>query len=819
MNQTTGELGAILRAFFAGLLLLTALSASALDYPGPDPGKARTEFKGDLLMLENEVLSCRWSTADAQLKPVQVNDKATGASIDLREYEVFQLNLGDGNTLPASAFRIMGLPTIEKLQPEPGASKLARRHSGWAITLNLTFDNNITAQWRAVLRDGANAVRQQVTFTALKEALFLRSIVMVDLPAEGVEPSGAVPGLPLISGNLFFAYEHPNSVYPLTPGQGRNLALRKPAKASGRFKGYLPELAVDGDLSVKSHWGAMHLPVWLQVDLENTQTINTVRIINYYADERYYQYRIELSTDEHTWTTAVDATSNRTMATSEGVQHIFAPTKARYVRATITGNSKGERIGGHIVELQVFDTSDASARRMQCMLDINLALQPGKPLRQSSAVGVFPEGQQRRGFLYYIERERAHPYRPFLHYNSWYDTSWPGVPMTEQTCLESINVLGRELIEKRGVQLASFVWDDGWDDHQTLWRTSKQGFPHGFTNMLHAARQYNTTLGFWVSPFGGYGKASRERKKYGKEQGFEFTQERFALAGPKYYARFLETCANMIKQDGANFFKFDGLTRDVMETEAMLRLTQQLRVHRPDLFISNTVGTWPSPFWLWYGDCTWRGGKDMGAHGAGSLREQWITYRDMITYKNVVQKAPLYPLNSIMNQGIAHADHGRPSRIGSVSAEIRNEIRSFFACGTCLQELYVSPKRMAPENWDDLAEAARWSHANKDVLVDTHWIGGDPGKGEVYGWASWCKRKGILALRNPASEAATISIDIGKAFELLAGAPKVYKLSSPWKSDEAKAKPELKAGSAYTFKLAPFEVVVYDATPLLPGVR
>jgi hypothetical protein len=27
----------------------------------------------------------------------------------------------------------------------------------------------------------------------------------------------------------------------------------------------------------------------------------------------------------------------------------------------------------------------------------------------------------RRAFLTYLERERAHPYRTFLHYNSWFD--------------------------------------------------------------------------------------------------------------------------------------------------------------------------------------------------------------------------------------------------------------------------------------------------------------------------------------------------------------------------------------------------------------
>jgi hypothetical protein len=65
-----------------------------------------------------------------------------------------------------------------------------------------------------------------------------------------------------------------------------------------------------------------------------------------------------------------------------------------------------------------------------------------------------------------------------------------------------------------------------------------------------------------------------------------------------------------------------------------------------------------------------------------------------------------------------------------------------------------------------LAEAAKWSRANTSVLKDTHWIGGDPSKLEVYGRASWARAKGILVLRNPSDTAQDFSLDIGKAFEL-----------------------------------------------------
>ena len=57
---------------------------------------------------------------------------------------------------------------------------------------------------------------------------------------------------------------------------------------------------------------------------------------------------------------------------------------------------------------------------------------------------------------------------------------------------------------------------------------------------------------------------------------------------------------------------------------------------------------------------------------------------------------------------------------------LKSEIRAYFGNGTQLQEMYITPALLTPENWDALAEAAKWSRANADTLVDTHWVGGSP---------------------------------------------------------------------------------------------
>ena len=433
-------------------------------------------------------------------------------------------------------------------------------------------------------------------------------------------------------------------------------------------------------------------------------------------------------------------------------------------------------------------------------------------------VGAVPPGQLRRGFLYYVERERVQPYRPFLHYNSWYDLGYGLGKILEPDTLKVIDLFGKELVEQRKVVMDSFVPDDGWDDPASLWRFH-EGFPKGFSNLQQAAQRYHAGVGAWLSPWGGYGKAKEERMKYGLKEGFETNKNGFSLAGPKYYDRFRDACLGMVHDYDLNYFKFDGISsggvptgappQSMADVEALLRLIGDLRGARPDLFINVTTGTWSSPYWLWYADSTWRSGKDWGTCGWGSQRQQQVTYRDAQTYANVVRRAPLYPINSLMTQGVMFANHGLPKD----TDRIVEDIRSFFASGTNCQELYLTPSLLDAKTWDALAEAAIWSRSNADVLVDTHWLGGDPAKGDVYGWASWSKRKGILALRNPKDEPGRITIDIGKAFELPQGAAQKYALKSPWKDDAAAAPLTLSSGAEHTFELKPFEVLVFDAAP------
>jgi hypothetical protein len=144
--------------------------------------------------------------------------------------------------------------------------------------------------------------------------------------------------------------------------------------------------------------------------------------------------------------------------------------------------------------------------------------------------------------------------------------------------------------------------------------------------------------------------------------------------------------------------------------------------------------------------------------------------------------------------------------------DFANEVHSYFASGTQLQELYITPELLSAADWDTLAEAAKWARANAETLKDTRWVGGDPLKGEVYGWAAWSKDAAILTLRNPSDKPETLDLDIGKALELPAGAARRYVARSVWGADGGKGARVIEAGRATSFRLGPFEVLTLEGT-------
>jgi hypothetical protein len=190
-----------------------------------------------------------------------------------------------------------------------------------------------------------------------------------------------------------------------------------------------------------------------------------------------------------------------------------------------------------------------------------------------------------------------------------------------------------------------------------------------------------------------------------------------------------------------------------------------------------------------------------------------MTYRDSLGYDIRTRRGPLYPFNSLKFQSFICAQLSLAAELNNDANELADDLRMAAASGTQLQEFFVTARLMPPEAWDAAAEAIQWVQRNSDVLVDSHGIGGNPAKGEVYGFASWSPRLGILTLRNPNPQPANLSVDIQTAFELPASAPRRYAVRPAWSQSAPPAVSTLEAGKPHTFSLAPYEVLVVETAP------
>lgn len=732
-------------------------------------------------------LSATFALADGHLRLTGLTGR-DGLNLDWDDRQLFTIRLSDGSAVTSAALTLDDLPEPRTWPGDPRAARLAARLPSQG--LRATFSDparGLQVVWTASHSDGARYLRQELQLRATRGPLALDRVETARVTLPAATADATYDGLPVVTDRLFVGVEHPMSRNTRRRGLGWS-----PAEMAAR--GFtLPVAELADELTVRFDYQRGHH----RIDVAAVELRDAAGAL--------------VSSDTHPGYSGDLVSRNvyrlRTEGRTEGALHVKlggVPTETdSWGTVTLTG------------------ARAAGAEQVTCELPRRCELRPGEVWRVSTVIGAYTTGQLRRDFGEYLERERAHPYRQYWHYNSWYDLNIgrndhpdPLRRMTEAQCLAVIDAFGRELHARRGVGLDGFVWDDGWDDWNTLWQFHA-GFPRGFAVLKAAADQQGAGQGAWLSPWGGYGGSHDKRVAFGRAQGYETNASGFSLGGPRYYAAFRDTCLKMIRDYHQTYFKFDGIGGGTWATgapvsiapdlDALVRLLGELRAANPDVFINCTVGTWPSPWWTFFADSIWRGGEDFSRTGPGNPREQWITYRDSVIHERFVSKSPLYPLNSLMYHGLLVAPHAGPASMPTPAADLdafRHELLMSVGCGSGLGELYVTPGLLTLPAWDALAEALRWSRSHAAILRDTHWVGGSP-RSAVYGYAAWHPTHGgTLVLRNPTPQAQTFRLEPVRLFELPPGAPRQWQF-----------RPALgtRAVTGETVELAPFEVLLLDA--------
>lgn len=113
-----------------------------------------------------------------------------------------------------------------------------------------------------------------------------------------------------------------------------------------------------------------------------------------------------------------------------------------------------------------------------------------------------------------------------------------------------------------------------------------------------------SSVGLWLSPWGGYNKPRDIRVSHAKEYGFETVDGKFALSGRHYFNNFNQQIIKLIKDEHITSFKLDGMgnanshipgSQFASDFDASIALLHNMRSANPDQFINLTTGTNASP--------------------------------------------------------------------------------------------------------------------------------------------------------------------------------------------------------------------------------
>lgn len=768
-------------------------------------GKATLTKSGNSYTLANNLLAAKFVEEGGKLTFGGCDAMNLKASDDL-----FVVKFGDGSTVVKSSQMTLKEVTTETLTGSNTAVKGSHHFDG--VQLKATYEytysgSKVTILWYAELREGSHYIKTDMTLSTDKDVKMFAIIPMqytYDAATAGSSPKkeGNTWGSVFMNDKVFFGLETPMGKNSVESGAASDdeetEGFTINAWTAADFKwapstipadlaklgytaaniigkqGYV-SFAAAGQQTATFQWNGGNLRLDVAgVDIVDPETGNVVSSDYHYAytggGRQQLPYNITVPEAGKTYMLRyfIDAKTDGDVrrGTSTGT-------------ITWTTTVKKETYGNSTPQNDVV---------LQGLWDRNATLQAVEPWNVSAIIGVLDPQQKRRSFLAYSERERAVPWRPFPHYNSWWELNIdrnnhdnPVDNLKESQVLDVVGQWKTNLFDKYGVGIQAFVIDDGWDEYG-IWQPHG-GFPNGFTDFNALSAQMCTGIGMWLGPCGGYGGSGSKRNAYWTSRG---GQHRLSYA--PFYDVFKGAINDLVQKYDTRYFKFDGIsqqyphpvgpdenTAGIENCEGIIRAERYVRENvKEDIFFNTTVGTWASPFWFHFTDAVWRGQDDWNKAGNNpNDREAWITYRDKLVYEWFVTESPMCPINSMMTHGVIISTHGSNRSSNRDYKNAQNEMRCAFACGSGMVELYCDYELLNSINngalWKDMAECLKWQREQADVLPDAHWVGGNPWDGSkhnIYGWASWNGIKATLALRNGDTAQKSYTFTLRKALDI-----------------------------------------------------
>ncbi|MCU0962224.1 MAG: NPCBM/NEW2 domain-containing protein [Pirellulaceae bacterium] len=429
--------------------------------------------------------------------------------------------------------------------------------------------------------------------------------------------------------------------------------------------------------------------------------------------------------------------------------------------------------------------------------------------------GPAAAGNEVLAFHEYIETHRPAPKGMHFNYNSWWTSP---VPFSEADILGLMQIFEQELYTRHGVALDSFTIDLGWSDPRGVWDIDRRLFPEEFAKIQAGAEAMGARLGLWTSPSSCYPQAVDPQAA--RDAGYENGGQQFlSLAGEKYRDKYASTIADYAARFRLAQVKLDGLylggpeflagTWPAEATAAgAAEAFDRMRAASPDAWLEATYSAYASPWWLFHVNSV------IGCFGDDSpqgrvpcpvYRESYTTARDYFNLQGADHLPAPIPAQEVL--GVIHQSDDC----------FMNDAVTTVLRGHAFIPLYVNPRFMNPQRWEQLAGLIIWARAHSDVLTapqtrplrpatwlrdGTPWLSHTaPMPREPYGYAHWDSRESLILLRNPWIKRQSYAVTVD-----MPGAQRVHAVSL-YPEPRLYAE-DLPNGQPWDVPLAPYETLV-----------